>query len=457
MIHKLATRSATIATAVAILIAAVLAKPQPQWEWKPLPWSRQIAVREQWLEKRHSMILDMMRRNEIEMWIIVNEEFHNDPLTEFIAPPRPYAGNRDLFVFLDTGKQGLRKIALTSYSEESVERFFESASDPKPAAEQLRALWDVYHPAHIALGIDGRRGVTRSLTKSSFDFIVQAMGDEAIPHFVPAQDLIDEYFDTRIPEEFDTYSEMVRLTESLTHRALSDEVITPGVTTAGDVRRWLYEQMWQNRVDTWFQPDVRVQRKGEQNDKSRGFLAVAKESTVVQPGDVLHIDFGITYMGLNTDWQKMAYVLLPGETDAPAGLKLALHNTNELQDALTLRAARPGRTGGEVYNLAMEEMKQKGIKAMIYSHPIGNQGHGLGASIDFRAASNDPRLGPAATERLRKGSYLSVELNTCTEIPEWASQPICMMEEDDAYLTDEGYRFFRPRQTELYLIHSRKP
>jgi Xaa-Pro dipeptidase len=442
-----------IAMAVSPCMARQAASTSEQMP-KLLPWSKQIAVREQWLVKRHAMLLDMMRRNHVEMWIVVNEEFHDDPLTEFVAPPRPYAGGRDIFVFIDAGDKGLRKIALTGYSEESIQRFFESASDPKPAAEQLRGLWDTYHPQHIALGIDGRRGVTRSLTKSTYEFLAQAMGAEATAHFVAAQDLIDEYLDTRIPEEFDTYTQMVALTEDLTHRALSNEVITPGKTTVGDIRRWLYDQMWENRVGTWFQPDVRVQRKEAVNEKSRGFLAVAKEDVVVEPGDVLHIDFGITYMGLNTDWQKMAYVLLPGEKDAPEGLKQALRNTNELQDALTLRAARPGRTGGEVYNLSIGEMKQKGIKAMIYSHPIGNQGHGLGASIDFRAASADSRLAASASEKLRKGSYLSVELNTCTDIPEWGNQSVCMMEEDDAYLTDDGYKFFRPRQTELYLVQS---
>jgi len=448
--------------AVVCSVLVVTAPAEKQREKMPQlqPWSVQIAVREGWLLKRHAMLLDMMRRHDVQMWIIVNEEFHNDPLTEYIAPPRVYTGNRDIFVFVDTGEKGLRTIAVTGYSEESVQKFFESPDDPQPADKQLRALWDTYHPAHIALGIDGRRGVTRSLTKSSYDFLADKMGPEAAQHFVPAQDLITEYLDTRIPDEFDTYNQMVILTDLLTKRALSNEVITPGKTTVGDVRRWFYDQMWENRVTTWFQPDLRVQRKGMDSASSRGFLAVAKENTVILPGDLVHVDFGITYMGLNTDWQKMAYVLLPGEKDAPAGLKQAMKNTNELQDALTLRAARPGRTGGEVYKLTMDEMAQKGITAMIYSHPIGDQGHGLGASIDFRAAqaaagTARAALGASAEQKLRNGSYLSVELNTQTAIPEWGGQKIFVMAEDDAYLTNDGYKFFQPRQTAFYLIKSK--
>ena len=169
----------------------------------------------QWLVKRHAMLLDMMRRNHVDMWIVVNEEFHNDPLTEYVAPPRVYTGGRDIFVFVDAGAAGLKKFAITGYSEENLQRFFESADDPSkhPVDKQLRELWDTYHPAHIALGIDGRRGVTRSLTKSSYDYLADKMGPEAAKNFVPAQDLIDEYLSTRIPEEFDTYNQEVILTD----------------------------------------------------------------------------------------------------------------------------------------------------------------------------------------------------------------------------------------------------
>ena len=240
----------------------------------------------------------------------------------------------------------------------------------------------------------------------------------------------------------------MQLTDVLTRRALSSEVIVPGRTTVGDVRRWLFDALGARGVGTWFQPDLRVQRRGTAGLTSRGFLAVAPEATVIERGDVLHLDFGITYMGLNSDWQKMAYVLREGETDVPAGLKAAMRNTNTLQDAVMLRAARPGRTGGEVYQLAMDEMKGRRIEAKIYSHPIGNQGHGLGASIDFRAAQR-PEMGAS---RLRKGAYMSIELNTLTPVAEWDGQQVFVMMEDDAYLTDEGYRFFRPRQEVWYIV-----
>ena len=420
-----------------------------------LSWSKQIEIREQWLLKRYEMLLPMMRERDIGMWIVVNEEFHDDPLTEYVAPPRPHVGGRDIFVFIDAGDEGLRRLAMTGYQEESVARFFEYPRllpDPeqrRSTEEVLVELYETYRPERIALGIGGRRGVTRSLTHESYVYLSEAMGSDATRRFTSAADLIDEYLNTRIPEELPHYETLVHLTEVLARRALSNEVITPGETTVGDVRRWLYDALWDNGVTTWFQPDLRVQRQNMDEETSGSFLAVAKEATVIERGDLVHLDFGICYMGLDSDWQKMAYVLLDGESDVPDGLKRAMANTNALQDAL-IQASRPGLAGGEAYEATMVEMEKQGIEAMIYSHPLGNHGHGMGASIDFRSAQRVSQDRPAT--RLRRGSYIAIELNTRTPIPEWDNQEATIMAEDPARLTDDGWVFFRPRQEEFYLI-----
>ena len=417
---------------------------------KLLPWSEQIVVREGWLETRHGMLLDMMRKHDIDMWIIVNEEFHDDPMTQYVAPPRPYAGNRDYFVFVDAGEKGLRRVAITGFAEERLRQFFESPLEPRPATEVLPELYKQHQPQRIGLNMGGRRGVQRGLTHDTYQLLGEMLGREAQSKFVSAADLIEEYLDTRIPAEAEHYTTAVHVTEVIVARALSNEVITPGKTSVGDVRRWLYDELWRQGVRTWFQPDLRVQRKGMENKTSRGFLHVADENLVIQRGDVVHIDFGITYMGMDTDWQKKGYVLREGETEAPAGLQRAMANTNALQDQLMKVASRPNKTVGEVYDQTMAVMKEKGIEAQIYSHPIGNQGHGLGASIDFRAARRGDKA--AASKRLRLGSYISIELNTLTPVAEWDGQKVFIMMEDDAYLTNEGWKFFRPRQERFYLI-----
>jgi Xaa-Pro aminopeptidase len=436
-------------------VACVLALPVPAAspaagkarEGAPtlLTWSEQMTERDRWLEKRHAMLLGMMRRHDIDWWIVVNEEFHDDPLTPLVAPARPYAGNRDIFVFIDADEAGLRKVALTGYAEQSVAAFFESAPEPRRPGRALRQLFADHPPGRIGLGMAGERGMTRSLTRASYEMLARALGPEGEGRFVSAAGLIEEYLDTRIPEEVPHFATLVHLTEVLARRALSNEAITPGETTVGDLRRFLFDALWAHGVRTWFQPDFRVQRAGVEGATSRGFLAVSPEETVVRRGDLLHLDFGISYMGFDSDWQKMAYVLRGDETEAPEGLRRGLANTHVLQDVL-MSAARPGRPAGEVYAETMAEMEERGIEAMVYSHPLGNHGHALGPSIDFRsAAEGRPRP-------LRPHSWISVELSTTSEVPEWNGKQVVFMQEDPAYLTDEGYRFFRPRQESFYLI-----
>ncbi|NKB88492.1 MAG: M24 family metallopeptidase [Acidobacteria bacterium] len=413
-------------------------------------WSEQTAIREQWLLKRHETILPLMRKHELDMWIVVNEEFHDDPLTEYVAPPRPYTGRQDIFVFVDAGNDGLHKVAITGYSEDNLKRFFDDSPDePRPASETLPELFETYDPQRIGLAIGGGRGMMHSLTHYSHVFLSEAMGPEATRRFVSAHELIDEFLDTRMPEELPYYRDMVHVTEDIARRAFSNEVIVPGETTVGDVRNFLYDALWDVRAGTWFQPDLRLQRSGMADDTSRGFLAVAPEAWVIERGDLLHLDFGISYMGFDTDWQKMAYVLREGETEPPAGLVAALQNTMALQDVLTT-TARPNMPAGEVYEATMAEMEARGIRAQIYSHPLGFHGHGLGASIDFRSVQRGDSERMASP--LRPGSYMSVELNTRTPVAEWDGQDVYIMMEDPAHLTDTGYAFFRPRQEAFYLV-----
>jgi hypothetical protein len=286
---------------------------------------------------------------------------------------------------------------------------------------------------------------------ASFEWLSEIMGDEATSRFVSAADLIEEYLDTRIPAEFEHYLVAVELTGELGRRAFSNEVIVPGETTVGDVRWWLLDHYWQYGVEPWFPPDIRVQRPGLENQTSRGFLAVASDDTVIERGDLLHMDIGFTYMGLNTDWQKMAYVLREGEEEVPAGLDAALSKAYTLWEVLS-RNSQPGDPAGEVYNETMAEMNDLGIEAMIYSHPLGNHGHGLGASIDFRAAEREG-AGENQAKRLREGSYIAIEFNIADEIAEWGDQKVWIMQEDPAYLTADGWELFVPRQEDIYLVH----
>lgn len=406
----------------------------------------QMDVREMWLKKRlDTLLLPMMRKHNIQMWMVVNEEFNSDPATEYIVPPIPMVGSRDFFIFVDTGDK-LEKIAIVRYSEERLKNHYQMTSVSRDKlAETLRNTIAKHNPKNIALNINGTRGQQNGMSQASYKMLAETLGAETEKKFVSAANFLSDFFDTRLPEELEHYRTAVLVTDILTRRAFSNEVITPGKTTVGDVRWWFLQQVNNLGLSIWFQPDLRVQRKAKSTATNQQFLSTADESVVLERGDLIHIDCGLNYIGLSTDWQKHAYILQKGEKDVPAEMKKALKNTNALQDAI-FKVARAGMTGAEVYESAMAEMKQQNIEAMIYSHPIGTHGHGLGASIDFRKAIG------GAEERFRLGSYSSIELNTSMNLPEWDNQKITVMAEDDAVMTEKGYEFVRPRQTEFYLI-----
>jgi Xaa-Pro dipeptidase len=447
------TRLSVISSLLLFVALSSAVQSQTRNRIEPLPKllsvREQQALREGWLKKRlETMLLPMMRQQKIEMWIVINEEFHQDPVTPYIAPPLPYVGRRDFFIFADRGGDKLDRLALVRYPEEALKRFYEILNPPgKDIAANLRRVVTERNPKTIALNMGGTRGATTGLTHDAYKFLAETLGPDYASRFVPAAPLIVEYMDTRLPEELEPYRTAVALTDVLTQRAFSNEVITPGKTTVGDVRWWFLQQVNNAGLDVWFQPDLRIQRQNQETGKTQQFLSVAEESVVIQRGDVIHIDCGLNHLGLSTDWQKMGYVLREGEKDVPEGLKRALANTNRLQDALFAHI-KPGAKGFEVYDATMADMKNLGIEAMIYSHSVGTQGHALGASIDFRRPSGGSALEPP----FREGSYTSIELNTTTAVPEWGGQKVTIMAEDDAYLTKDGMKWFRPRQTAFYLI-----
>jgi Xaa-Pro aminopeptidase len=206
---------------------------------------------------------------------------------------------------------------------------------------------------------------------------------------------------------------------------------------------WWRQQVNDMGLGTWFQPSVSVQRKGMTS-------AQLGDDPVIQRGDVLHCDVGITALGLNTDTQHNGYVLLPGETDAPAGLTAALRNTNRLQD-IVMEELRPGRTGNEVLATSLQRMKAAGIDGTIYSHPIGKHGHGAGPLVGLWDYQDGvPGRGDA---RVIANMWYSIELQATTSVPEWGGQPVRMAQEEDAVIGANGRTTWAiKRQDRLFLI-----
>lgn len=417
----------------------------------------QYDLRLEWLAEKRALLLDQMRMHGIEMWIVVSEEFHQDPALYYVAPPLQYARRRDVMVFVDGGDDGLA--AYSDYWRPTADfrRFFEpmpadrNARGIQDTRSGLQVLWERYRPATIGLAIGGNRGHDSSLTHDSYLYLADALGPEAESRFVSAASLIEEVFDTRLPGELEHYRQLVLATDVIAQTALSNVVITPGVTQAEDIKWFFDETIAELGVGgkPWFEIHVAVQRFDEDTGEMIPYVHPSPDDLVFRRGDIIHLDCGFDYLGFASDWQKVAYILREGEEDVPDGLKTALRNANIVHEAFAA-APRPGMTGWEA-TLAIAAMLE-GVDFLpsLYSHPIGYHGHALGPAINAR--DMDLSSPPEWDSLLRNGSYRSIEFSATTAIPEYGGGTVRIPMEDDGYLTPDGYRYFRPYQTGWYVI-----
>jgi Xaa-Pro aminopeptidase len=225
--------------------------------------------------------------------------------------------------------------------------------------------------------------------------------------------------------------------------AFSNQVIQPGVTRTDDVVWWMRQRVNDLGLGTWFHPSVEVQRRGA-TDAQLG------DNPIIQRGDVLHCDFGITALRLNTDTQHMGYVLREGETTPPAGLITALRRSNRLQD-IVVAELRPGRTGNEILRASLARMRAEGIDGTVYSHPIGLHGHGAGPLIGLWDYQDGvPGRGDA---RVLPSTWFSIELQATTPVQEWGGQPVRSAQEEDVVIGADGVpRWAFRRQTDYHLV-----
>jgi Xaa-Pro aminopeptidase len=309
----------------------------------------------------------------------------------------------------------------------------------------LRRLVEQREPATIGINVSDTHAFADGLSAGEHEQLVRALGPFA-SRLVRAEALPVEYLSVRLPEMLPTYRGMMRVVHSLIARAFSNEVIAPGTTTDEDVEWWLRDQVETLGYGEWFPPSVSVQRRGR---LAESFIA-ERTPVVIERGDHLHTDFGLTAYGLATDTQHVGYVLQDGESQPPAGLRRALEVSNRLQDIVRERL-RPGRTGNEVLATALEAMRLQGIDGSVYTHPIGDHGHGAGPLIGLWDRQDGvPGRGDLP---VLPQTWFSIELQATSEVPEWEGQRLRSAQEEDVFVDAAGrVQWVLQRQTSYHLV-----
>jgi hypothetical protein len=429
----------------------------------------QAAMQQAWLKKRLDTFLPaLMRKHGIDMWVVPMREYNEDPVFSSITAPETFAARRrTIYVFFDTCAAAnapvtlkcVERIALGGTSQGGV---FDARSSMKAVVaavggrqaelwgdEQWMALKQVIEERKPkVIGIDRSKtfAFTDGLSSGELQGMSEALGATWSAKFRDAEGLPLELIASRLPEEEAFFEKMTALVWQMTQTMFSENVIVPGTTHTSDLVWWWRQRTNDQGLGTWFQPSVDIQRKGVKAEQLGA-------DPIILPGDVLHCDVGITVARLNTDTQHLAYVLLPGETDAPAGLKKALANSNAMQD-ISMEEIRPGRAGNEILASVRQRMRVKGIDGTMYTHPIGVNGHGAGPLIGLWDYQDGvPGRGDA---KVIPSMWFSIELQATTPVPEWDGQPVRMAQEEDMIVGADGKtRWAFNRQDRLFLVKSK--
>jgi Xaa-Pro aminopeptidase len=412
-----------------------------------LPLRTRAVVRNDWLKQRLDTILPaLMAREGFDMWIVAAREYNEDPVIMTMLPePSMAARRRTILVFSRHTDGSVERLTLDRYG---FGEFYTKGWDPE-SEEQDACLARVVaerDPKTIGLNFSSTFAFGDGLTYQEHTRIAAALGKKYMDRTTSAERLCVGWLERRIPAELAVYPSIVAIGHTIIAEAYSRRTIQPGSTTTDDVVWWMRQTMLDAGLHAWFQPSITIQAPDERWDNIQ---RTDDRRMLIQPGDLLHCDMGFYYLGLATDQQQNAYILKPGETDAPAGLTAALAAGNRLQDIL-MRAMVPSHTGNTVLREALADARDAGLEPSIYSHPLGYHGHAAGPTIGLWDRQDGvPGNGDYP---LYDSTCYSIELNVRHPVPEWDGQEVRIALEEDALLSGGAVSWLAGRQTELHLI-----
>lgn len=409
-----------------------------------LPLKKQEEIRDSWLTGRLDTILnEAMQKADIPMWVVISKEYNEDPVVDSLTPCEHDSSRRlSIFVFL------------LNQATSEVERYL--IGPPHPALvemyefiwnrgnetqwERLRKLIEETQPERIGINMSTNIAVADGLTHSLYETLCESIGPDWGDKLVSAEHLVIHWFLKRNEAEMITYPFLADLTSDLARIALSNEVIYPGITTTTEVVAWIRQRVLDLGLKTSFYPTVDIQRKGADADRL--------SNTTIMPGDIVHLDFGLEYLGLATDTQQLAYVLGRGETEPPKGLQNAFARALLFED-IVMKNLKPGVSGDEVFVSSISEANKHGVNAMLYSHPLGNHCHEAGPLIGlYDKQGKIPFRGEL---EIICNSVYALEFNIKAYIPEWDQETYIYLEQPIA-VYEAGADFLTPRQEKFYIV-----
>ena len=418
-----------------------------------LPESERARVVDEILEDRFNNLLpNLMDKTGIDMWILISREYNEDPVLKTMLPATWLnARRRTILVFYrDKKKNTIEKLAVARYN---VGKSIVSAWDKEKEPNQWKRLIKLIeerNPNTIGLNFSKDHNIADGLDKTDYDEFMANLPKKHKSKVMSAEQLAVGWIETRTEREMLIYNQLVTITHDIIAEAFSEKVITPGVTTTTEVEWWMRQKVTDLGLETWFHPTIDVQRTNDELVSHLYSFSGRPDNLTIVPGDLLHCDFGITYLRLNTDCQELAYVLKPEEKKAPDFLINGLKDGNRVQDFLTQNMIT-GITGNEILAKSLADAKAVGLRPAIYTHPLGLYGHSAGTTIGMWDSQGGVKKDDGENYPLNPNTVYAIELNTTITIPEW-KRDIRIMLEEAGFYGENGFRYVNGRQTKLLLI-----
>ena len=411
-------------------------------------------LKDELLEDRFTNLLpSLMDKTEIDMWLLISREYNEDPILKTMLPATWLnARRRTIIVFYrDKEKDTLERLAVARYD---IGKSIKSAWNKEQEPNQWKALEKIIlerNPEKIGINTSTHFALADGLVKTDFDELKANMPEQITSKFVSAEPLGIAWIETRTEKEMELFRKLVKITHDIIDEAFSSKTITAGKTSTEDVVWFMRQKVTDLGLETWFHPTIDVQRDNEALKSHIESFSKSKAVEIIQKGDLLHCDFGITYVGLNTDCQQHAYVLKDDETEVPQFLADAFKKGNRLQDILT-QNMNAGKTGNQILEESLNQAKKEGLRPSIYTHPLGKYGHSAGTTIGMWDSQDGvPFTGDYP---LQKNTAYAIELNTTVNIEEW-NKDIRIMLEEAGFFGDNTFEYVNERQTTMKPIKSK--
>lgn len=413
---------------------------------------RAKVVNEVLKDRFENVLPKLMDRTGIDMWILISREYNEDPVLKTMLPAEWLNARRRTIIlfYRDKAKNTLDKLAVARYNfGENIISAWDKEVEPNQW-KRLNQLIEERNPKTIGINYSKYFNIADGIDKTDYEEFVANISKENRDKIISAQKLATAWIETRTAREMEIFSDIVEITHNIIKEAFSSKVIKVGATTTTDVEWWMRQKVTNMGLETWFHPSVDIQRYTEENKDHLRSFSNRPDRKIIQKGDLLHCDFGITYLRLNSDCQQMAYVMKDDETEVPVFLKKAFNKGNKLQDILTSNFIE-GDSGNTILLNSLNQAVNSDLRPSIYTHPLGSYGHSSGPTIGMWDSQSGVKGN--GDYPLHKNTVYAIELNITSYIKEW-SRDIRIMLEEAGYFGEEGFRYVNQRQTEIRSIYS---